>query len=135
MSHIVTVRTQVRDPLALTAACRRLRLDVPSLGTAELFSGRAEGHRVQLPGWQYPVVFNTATGESRFDNYGGRWGEQKALDQLLQLYAVEKAKLEARRRGHSITEQPLLDGSIKLVIHQTATGLTPGGMTAAGGEP
>lgn len=134
MSHIVTVRTQVRDSLALTAACRRLGLNVPSLGTATLFSGQAEGHLVQLPGWQYPVVFNIATGESRFDNYGGRWGEQKALDQLLQLYAVEKAKLEARRRGHTITEQALLDGSIKLVIHQTATGLTAGGMTTGGGE-
>jgi hypothetical protein len=123
MSHIVTVRTQVRDPVALAAACRRLGLSSPSVGTAELFSGQAEGHIVQLPGWQYPVVFNTATGESRYDNFGGRWGEQKTLDHLLQLYAVEKTKLEARRRGHIVTEQPLLDGAIKLVIHDGGGGL------------
>ena len=79
MSHIVTVRTQVRDPVALAAACRRLGLSAPSLGTTELFSGRSEGHLVALPGWTYPVVFDTATGESRYDNFGGRWGDQKEL--------------------------------------------------------
>ena len=30
--------------------------------------------------------------------------------------AVEKAKLEARRKGHSLTEQQLPDGSIKVTI-------------------
>jgi hypothetical protein len=37
----------------------------------------------------------------------------------LQIYAVEKAKIEAHRRGHSYTEQTLPDGSIKLSIQVT----------------
>jgi hypothetical protein len=32
------------------------------------------------------------------------------------MYAVEKAKSEARRRGHPCTEQVLADGSVKLTI-------------------
>jgi hypothetical protein len=32
------------------------------------------------------------------------------------MYAVEKAKSEARRRGHQCTEQALADGSVKLTI-------------------
>ncbi len=44
------------------------------------------------------------------------WGDQAQLDRLLQMYAVEKAKLEANRRGHTVTEQALADGSIKLTI-------------------
>ena len=44
------------------------------------------------------------------------WGDQKELDNLLQSYAVEKAKIEARKRGHSVSEQQLADGSIKLTI-------------------
>ena len=44
------------------------------------------------------------------------WGDRKHLDKLLQAYACEKAKIEARRRGHSVTEQTLADGSIKLTI-------------------
>ena len=116
MSHVVTVRTEVRDPAALAAACRRLGLEPPSVGTARLFSGSAQGQLVKLPGWRYPIVFDTAAGQVRYDNYGGRWGDAKKLDLLLQMYAVEKAKIEARRRGHSVVEQPLADGSIKLSI-------------------
>ena len=32
------------------------------------------------------------------------------------MYAVEKAKLEARKQGHAVSEQALQDGSIKLQI-------------------
>jgi len=28
---------------------------------------------VKLPDWKYPVVFDTNSGEAKFDNYGGRW--------------------------------------------------------------
>jgi hypothetical protein len=34
----------------------------------------------------------------------------------LQAYAVEKTKIEARRKGHAVTEQQLADGSIKLTV-------------------
>jgi len=50
------------------------------------------------------------------DHFNGHWGEQRELDRLLQMNAVEKAKLEARQRGHTVTEQVLGDGSIKLTI-------------------
>ena len=52
----------------------------------------------------------------RFDNFGGSWGDPKQLDRLMQIYAVEKAKLEARKKGYSVSEQPLEDGSIRLQI-------------------
>ncbi|MGB7160769.1 MAG: hypothetical protein WBD40_22080 [Tepidisphaeraceae bacterium] len=116
MSHIVSIATRVRDPVALTAACRRLGLVEPIVGTVMLFAAEASGCIVQLPGWTYPVVIDTASGEVRYDNYGGAWGDQAHLDRLLQAYAAEKAKLEARRAGHSVIEQPLPDGSIKLTI-------------------
>ncbi len=45
------------------------------------------------------------------------WGTPDELDKLLQIYAVEKAKIEARRKGHSVTEQALPSGEIKLTIH------------------
>jgi hypothetical protein len=116
LSHIVHIKTQVRDPVAVQAACRRLGLAEPVLGKHQLFSGEVTGLGIQLPGWHYPVVFDTATAEARFDNYAGHWGEQKELDRFTQMYAVEKAKIEARRRGHSVTEQTLDDGSIKLTV-------------------
>ena len=78
--------------------------------------GEATGLLVRLPDWLYPVVLDTATGEVHFDNYDGAWGPQEHLDRFLQAYAVEKAKLEARKKGYSVSEQPLEDGSIRLQI-------------------
>ena len=116
MSHIVQIKTQVRDPAAVQAACRRLGLAPAVQESVRLFSGNATGLTVRLPGWKYPAVFDLTSGQAQYDNYSGHWGDQKELDRFLQTYATEKAKIEARRRGHSVTEQQLADGSIKLTI-------------------
>jgi len=44
------------------------------------------------------------------------WGARQELDRFLQSYSVEKTKLEARKRGHTLSEHQLQDGSIKLTI-------------------
>ena len=116
MSHVVEIRTEVRDAVALRAACVRLQLSPPTEGTFRLYSGTAAGLGVNLPAWRYPVVCDPATGQLRYDNYGGQWGDQSQLDQLLQAYAVEKTRIEARRHGHTVTEQSLADGSIRLTV-------------------
>ena len=117
MSHIVEIKTEVRDPVAIQAACGRLRLPAPVFGEAKLFTGKATGWQVQLPQWRYPLVCDVSTARIAYDNYGGRWGEQVHLDRFLQGYAVEMSKLEARRQGYAATEQTLEDGSIRLTIH------------------
>jgi hypothetical protein len=116
MSHIVTIETEVRDATAVQAACERLKLPAAAHGLHELFSGTAQGLAVLLPGWTYPAVCNLKTGKIEFDNYGGRWGEKQELDRFLQAYAVEKAKIEARRKGYSVTEQALANGSIRVSV-------------------
>jgi len=120
LSHIVTVHTEVRAPVAVAAACHRLGLPEPVHGTAQLFSGQATGLLVKLPGWLYPAVFDLATGQARYDNYTGSWGEPEHLGRFLQMYAVEMAKSEARKKGYSVSEQPLEDGSIRLQIVASA---------------
>ena len=101
MSHIVTISTEIKDPAALAAACARLGLQPPVHGTTKLFITDA---------------IDTIKRDIQFDNYGGAWGDQTELDKLLQAYGVEKARIEARKQGHSVTEQTLADGSIKLTI-------------------
>ncbi|MCB9922579.1 MAG: DUF1257 domain-containing protein [Planctomycetaceae bacterium] len=117
MSHIVNIKTEVRDANAVRAGCNRLRLPPPVDGTHRLYSGHANGLGVQLPDWRYPVVCNLSSGELKYDNYNGKWGEQRHLDAFLQSYAIERAKIEARRQGHSVTEAQLSDGSVKLTIN------------------
>jgi hypothetical protein len=116
MSHIVVIETKVYDAAALMVACRRLGFADPVYGNVRLFSGDATGLSVNLPGWRYPIVVDTADGSVKYDNYEGRWGDSEKLEQLLQMYAVEKVKLEARRQGQMVTETALADGSLKLTI-------------------
>ena len=77
MSHVVQIKTQVRDPVAVAAACGRLGLAQPVLEDVKLFNAQARGLAVRLEGWRYPVVFDCQTGESQFDNYQGHWGKQE----------------------------------------------------------
>jgi hypothetical protein len=116
LSHVVEIKTEVRDEAAVKAACVRLQIPTPEHKTVRLFSATATGLCVQLPGWNYPVVCSLATGQVSFDNYNGAWGEQSRLNQFLQAYAVEKAKIEARKKGHTVTETSLQDGSIRVTV-------------------
>jgi hypothetical protein len=102
--------------VAVAAACQRLGLGAPQQGTTSLFSGEATGLIVQLPDWAYPVVVDTLTGTVRYDNFNGVWGDSAHLNRFLQSYACEKTRLEAHKRGHTVTEQALEDGSIRLRV-------------------
>ena len=93
MSHIVEIQTEVRDASAVRAGCNRLGLQPPNEGTCELDPGKVQ-----------------------YANFQGRWGDPKRLDEFMQAYAVERAKLEARKQGHAVTEQQLADGSIKVTV-------------------
>ena len=116
MSHIVEIQTEVRNPVAVSLACDRLRLPKPKLGTFEVFTKEVTGMGVELPGWRYPVVCDLGTGNIQMDDFGGRWGDRAQLERFLQAYAVEVAKVEARKKGHTVVEQALKDGSIKLTV-------------------
>jgi hypothetical protein len=116
LSHLVTIDTKVHDFVAIAAACQRLHMPAPTQGTARLFSAEASGLLLQLPGWQYPAVIDTVAGTIAYDNFDGHWGNPVHLEKFAQMYAVEKAKIEARRRGHTTVETALADGSIRLKI-------------------
>ncbi len=116
MSHIVEVQTEIRDPIAIRAACHRLQLPTPIEGEHKLFGSVVTGWGVQLPKWRYPVVCQTDSGKVQFDNYGGRWGDPVELDRYKQGYAVEKTKLEAYQQGHSVSERSCEDGSVELLV-------------------
>ena len=107
MSHIVQIMTEVRDEQAVRAACVRLQLAAPENKTVRLFNATATGLCVQLPAWNYPLVCNLQTGQVQYDNYGGNWGEQKHLNSFLQAYSVEKCRIEARKKGHRVSEAKL----------------------------
>lgn len=121
MSHVVQIKTEVRDFNSVKRACNRLKLDEPVHGTFQLYGSEETGCGVKLRDWKYPVVCKLETGELRYDNYNGRWGNAQRLDEFLQGYAVERTKLEARKQGYTASELLLADGSIKVTINAGAT--------------
>ena len=115
MSHTVTIKTTITDIQAIQAACQRLKLAQPITGDVRLFDRIATGIGVQLDAWRFPVCIES-DGNLLFDNFQGLWGVPEKLDQFQQAYAVEKAKLEARKQGYTCQESVLADGSIRLNI-------------------
>jgi hypothetical protein len=115
MSHTVTIRTQICDIQSIQAACQRLKLPQPTQGEVQLFDRVAQGIAVQLDGWRFPVCIES-DGNLLYDNFGGFWGLPEKLDQFQQAYAVEKAKLEARKQGYDCQEFILADGSVRLNV-------------------
>jgi hypothetical protein len=116
----VTVRTQVRDPAAVAAACACLGLPAPAHGTDRFYASEATGLLLHLPGWRYPAVLDTTTGALHSDTFAGRGGDPRQLDRFLQAYAVEKVRLEARKKGYALSEAALPDGSVRLQIVDNA---------------
>ena len=122
MSHVVKIETKLQDPAAVRAACARLELPEPKTETVKFFDGSEHaGLAVRPPGFVYPVLVQE-DGGVKLDTYGGRWGDLAFLGRLKQAYAVEVAKLQAKRRGHRCTETPLPDGGIKLTVTAGAAG-------------
>ena len=115
MSHTVTIKTKITDLTDIQAACNRLKLPQPTQGEVRLFDRVASGIGVQLDGWRFPVCIES-DGNLLFDNFGGFWGVPEILDQFQQAYAVEKAKLEARKQGYQCSESVMADGSIRLQV-------------------
>ena len=119
MSHVVTVKLEIKDVEALRAACNRIdgaelvnNGDLMDLGMYTRGSEK-QGIGLQLEGWNNHVMIVPETGEVRYDNYNGRWGAQEKLDELVQAYSVEKVKLEAMMHGHVVTEEYQENGDIK----------------------
>lgn len=116
MSHTITGQTQFRSVEILTAACRRLGIESPRVGTHRLFDRSVEGHAVFLKGWNYPAVVDLATGQVSHDTFEGRWGDMKELDRLKQAYATESMLAALRKQGRSAIESVRQDGTIELTV-------------------
>jgi hypothetical protein len=49
VSNIVSIQTKVRDSAAVAAACKRLSLPAPVVGTAKLYSGASDSAAAAIP--------------------------------------------------------------------------------------
>ena len=123
MSHTTVLKVALKNLETLKAACTALGLPY-KMGqqTVELFSSKVTGDMtVKLPGWVYPVVINSKTGDVSLDNYNGEWGTMDEFHKLSQEYSLQTAEAEAEEftlQGWTVERQKQSNGDILLVIQQ-----------------
>lgn len=107
MSHVSTVRTEVKSEALLKAAVEMIPgATYLGAGSHSAYYGSISGVGVKLPEWRYPAVFDLATGTAKFDNYGGHWGPQEQFDRLLQKYGIAHAIAWAKAAGKQFQVLP-----------------------------
>jgi Protein of unknown function (DUF1257) len=123
MSHFVAIKTSVRDVNALKKACEELGLELLEKTTARGFaSNTLKGDYVIRLKGPYDIALNLDPESGSYglstDWYAGHVEKEVGKDysRLLQLYAIHKTQIEARKKGLSCRRQQLGDGSIKISI-------------------
>lgn len=125
MSHITSIELEIRDLGALKAACGRLGLTfMEGQQNCLYYKGQTAScsHAIQVPGAEYEVGV-VASGNG---GYGLVWDPYQAgglasvlgdnAGKLKQAYGIEKAKIEARKKGYSVYERVKDNGAITLNI-------------------
>lgn len=125
MSHTATVKTEFRNRAVVQRAAEALGLEC-EVGEGlkyEMYDDSiATGDVIlKLPGWNYPVVIDTKTGDAKYDNYNGAWGDIARLEEFMQEYTLQVAENEAQEfvlQGWNVSRQKQENGDIQLVIEQ-----------------
>jgi hypothetical protein len=123
MSHFVAIKTSVKDINALGKACDELGLELLEKGTARGYAkNMIKGDYVIKLTGPYDVAVNMDKDSGSYgfttDWWGGHVEKEVGKDysRLLQLYAVHKTQIEARKKGLSCKRQSLADGSVKIIM-------------------
>ena len=111
MSHISKIELEVRDLGVLCNACARLGLELLKGKKTFKWYGKDSqcDHAIRVPGADYEIGVVKTGGiyELNCDYYDPNIekaiGKQGGL--LKQAYAVEKTKVEARKKGYSVVER------------------------------
>lgn len=121
MSHFVSITTQIRDIAALREACKEIGILLLENAEARGIGTQQRGdYVIQLKGPCDIALHRNK--EGHFDLSADLWEQHvekevgKNYGRLLQLYAVHKASLEARRKGLMVHRVKIKGGAIKLMI-------------------
>jgi hypothetical protein len=116
MSHISKIELEVKDLGILGQACRKLGLEfIRGKSRFKWYGEEAPcNHAIKVPGANYEIGVINRDGryELNCDFYDRNLekviGKQGGL--LKQAYAVEKTKIEARKKGYSVIEKQTQTG-------------------------
>lgn len=142
MSHVVSIKTELHDIEAIKRTCKELGLEFKenqktykwwgySVGDYPLPDGFTKDmlgkceHAIGVPGTDWEIGLarpNNGKGLRMLFDFFGSSGQPilnaiggQSASKFMQLYAVHKATIEARKRGFTVARQTGSNGAIKLV--------------------
>jgi len=122
MSHFTEIKTQIKDIEALRLACVELGLTLLQNAEARgYYENKTKGDYVIKLKGPYDIALNQQKDGSfalTSDLWQGHVEKEvgSKYGNLLQLYGVHKASIEARKKGLSVLRRQQPNGSIKLVL-------------------
>lgn len=140
MSHVAKIEIEIKDLVALVAACRRIGCTLVQgqrtyawyghhVGDYPLPEGfKAEDmghceHAIRVPGADYEIgVVARRDGKPGYTLLWDFWGGQLARQlgpngqKLVQAYGIEAAKSVARKQGYAVTETTKPNGAVVLQL-------------------
>ena len=122
LSHFTTIQTQIKDIEALRSAVNELGLSlIPNSTARGFYQQTLKGEFVIRLKGPYDIAVNRqpdATFGLTTDWWDGHVEKEVGSNfgRLLQLYGVNKASMEARKKGFSVLRKQQPNGSIKLIL-------------------
>ena len=121
MSHQVTIQTKISDPRALALACEELGLMLSENDQQRTYSGKQKAELVIKCKGPYDIAATKGADGNYVlstDWWGGHVEKEvgKNYGKLVQAYGVNKATLEAKKKGYFVTRTVNTQGQPRLVI-------------------
>jgi len=134
MSHTTTITASLKDEQACIDAAHECVAEIVR-GKLQLFDGTTveNGFGIQFKNWHYPVIIDLKTGEAKFDNFNGSWGDIAHLNKFIAHYSVHASAHAMRKRGQTpyfIRSQADLD-RLAVMTGQKFNKLKPGKIAVA----
>ncbi len=126
MSHFSVIKSEIVDIESLQSAVEKMGFKLEENGSCRYFYGTVQTDFViKLPG-KYDIGLTKHNGKYtiKADLYNGEVEKYIGSngDILLQQYAIEKAKLEGRKRGFSVSEEKLDEKTTEVISRDPAGG-------------
>lgn len=98
MSHIVTIKTELKNFDTIKEVCKRLGLHCKQSNDINVYNTNKTGMGIHLKGWKYPIVVNKQ-GVVYYDNYNGNWGNMKEYNKFVDEYSLEETLKKIKKKN------------------------------------
>jgi len=103
MSHIVTVKTELKNIDTIKKVCKNMGLKYHGKKNVKYYNTVKSGIAINLNGWKYPIAVQN-DGSVYYDNYNGNWGQIHELNKFIDEYSLVETvnKIEQKHLKYEV---------------------------------